>query len=200
MTTYAYIRVSTDQQNVERQVLKMQEMGIELDNTYIDKASGKNLDRPAYQRMVDRLKPGDSIVLDSLDRLGRDYDAVTNEWRRITREIGVDIKVLDLQFFDSAAFRSMGDVGVLMEDMMLSLLSYVADTERKKMLQRQAEGIAVAKAKGVYTGRKPTDFDDSLIAEAQDALDKHGKAAAAKVLGVSRTTVYRMIEDGRLAA
>lgn len=200
MTTYGYIRVSTAEQNVERQVLKMREMGISDDCLYVDKASGKDMDRPAWSALMDRIGRGDTLVVDSLDRLGRSYDLVTATWKRITREIGCDLVCLDLDFMNSASMRSMGDIGKVVEDMVLSLLSYVAETERKKMLQRQAEGIAVAKAAGKYRGGTPRSYPQDVIDRANEALRNGGKAAAAEVLGCTRSTVYRMIEDGRLAA
>lgn len=116
----------------------------------------------------------------------------------MTREIGCDVRALDLEFFDSAKFREMGDVGKCIEDMLLSLLAYVAQTERKKNKQRQAEGIAIAKDQGKYNGRAKTEFSPELIAEASIALMKDGQGAAARVLGVARKTIYKMIEDGRL--
>lgn len=191
-----YVRVSTADQNPERQIRKMRDMGISA--LYVDKASGKDMHRPEWERLLNDSKPGDSIVVDSLDRLGRNYADVTSEWRRLTG-MGIDISCLDLEFFDSAKFREMGPVGTCVQDMLLSLLAYVAQTEREKNRQRQAEGIAVAKEAGKYTGRKPKDFDSETLQRAQEALSE-SKAAAARVLGVDRSTVYRMIRDGRLAA
>lgn len=197
---YGYVRVSTEDQNVERQLLKMQELGIGRSEVFVDKASGKDMERPEWQRLMSLIAEGDQIVVDSLDRLGRDYEALTFEWRRITREVGCDVKALDLEFFDSAAFREMGDVGRCVEDMLLSLLAYVAQTERKKMLSRQAEGIAVAKAEGRYQGRRPIDFDEEALAKVREHLGSGGsKASAARMLGVSRATLYRALDSGRLA-
>jgi DNA invertase Pin-like site-specific DNA recombinase len=198
---YGYVRVSTADQNEERQVKKMLDLGIDEQCIFIDKASGKNLERNSYKKLMGIIVSGDEIVLDSLDRLGRDYDDLTVEWRRITREVGCDLKALDLEFFDSAKFRAMGDVGKCVEDMLLSLLAYVAQTERKKMKQRQAEGIALAKERGVYKGRKPTEFDPKLIGKVEEHLRNGGaKTEAAKMLRVNRATIYRMIEEGRLIA
>lgn len=199
-STYGYVRVSTVEQNVERQVAKMRELGIEGDALFVDKASGKDMDRPMWRELSARLEEGDTLVIDSLDRLGRDYDDVTEEWRRLTRDVGVRIRCLDLDFFDSAKFSEMGDLGICLEDMLLSLLAYVAQTERKKMRQRQAEGIAVAKAAGKYTGRKPTDVDESLLAELVD-MESRGEVSAreaARRLGVSDRT-YRRRRDALVA-
>lgn len=198
MTRYGYVRVSSKDQNEARQLEKMRELGIADKNIFIDKASGKDLEREQYQKLISLVEEGDEIIFDSLDRLGRDYDDLTIEWRRLTREVGCDLKALDLEFFDSALFRSMGDIGKCVEDMLLSLLAYVAQTERKKNRQRQAEGIAIAKSLGKYKGKPKTIFPAELIDAANKALREEGKSAAAKILDVSRITVYRMIEDGRL--
>lgn len=198
MTRYGYVRVSSKDQNEARQLEKMRELGIADKNLFIDKASGKDLEREQYQKLISLVEEGDEIIFDSLDRLGRDYDDLTIEWRRLTRDVGCDLKALDLEFFDSALFRSMGDIGKCVEDMLLSLLAYVAQTERKKNRQRQAEGIAIAKSLGKYKGKPKTIFPAELIDAANKALREEGKSAAAKILNVSRITVYRMIEDGRL--
>ncbi|WP_165170673.1 recombinase family protein [Adlercreutzia sp. ZJ242] len=200
MTVYGYVRVSTREQNEERQLRKMRELGVSEGNLYVDKASGKNLDREAYDALMSVVSEGDVVLVDSLDRLGRNYFDIVEEWRRLTREEGVGIRCLDLDFFDSAKFREMGSLGICVEDMLLSLLAYVAQTERDKNRQRQAEGIAIAKEQGKYKGRSKAVHDAAVVAEAERALREGGKAAAARVLGVGRGTVYNMIEDGRLRA
>ena len=199
MNVFGYIRVSSATQNPERQIRKMAELGIPEERMYVDYASGKNLDRPKYAELMSAVGRGDQIIVDSLDRLGRSYDDVTAEWRRLVGS-GIDIRCLDLEFFDSAKFREMGAVGVCVEDMLLSLLAYVAQTEREKNRQRQAEGIAVAKAAGKYKGKPKKTYSPELLARAQSALDSSGKAAAAKVLGCHANTVGNMIADGRLRA
>lgn len=198
MCEYGYIRVSTSEQNPERQVRKMAAEGIDPSRVYVDYASGKDLDRPRYRELVEALAPGDRLIVDSLDRLGRSYDDVTAEWRRLVGS-GVDVRCLDLDFFDSAKLRAMGPVGVCVEDMLLSLLAYVAQTERDKMRQRQAEGIAVAKEQGKYKGRAKGKYPPELLSAASEALASSGPTAAARILGCGRTTVYRMLEDGRLS-
>ncbi|MEK4587572.1 recombinase family protein [Bacillus sp. FSL W7-1334] len=151
---YGYIRVSTKDQNEQRQLHKMMERGVEARRIFVDKASGRHFDRPQYQLLKRILSQSDIVYIDALDRMGRNYDEVISEWKYITRELQADIVVLENEtLFDSRKFREMGDMGRLMEDQFLSLLSYVADQERKKILQRQAEGIAVAKSQGKHLGR-----------------------------------------------
>ena len=150
----AYVRVSSKDQNEGRQVDKMAELVSDSRFLFIDKASGKDFERAEYQRMKSMLRKGDLVYIDSLDRLGRDYAGIIREWKEITQIIGADIVALDMQdLFDSRKFKQMGDVGVLLEDQMLSLLSYVADTERKKIKQRQREGIDRAAKEGKQMGR-----------------------------------------------
>lgn len=200
MTVYGYVRVSTREQNVDRQVKKMVELGVTEGNLFIDKASGKNLERESYQRLMDTVQEGDTVLFDSLDRLGRNYNDIIEEWKRLTRDCGVNLKCLDADFFDSERFAEMGSLGVCVEDMLLSLLAYVAQTERDKNRQRQAEGIAIAKEQGKYKGTVKRQYSPELIEQAQEALTSRGKAAAAKVLGCTRATIYNMLADGRLVA
>ncbi|EOP80817.1 hypothetical protein IGM_05787 [Bacillus cereus HuB4-4] len=151
---YGYIRVSTKDQNEQRQLHKMMERGVEARRIFVDKVSGRHFDRPQYQLLRKILSTGDIVYIDALDRMGRNYDEVISEWKYITRELQADIVVLENEtLFDSRKFRDMGDMGRLMEDQFLSLLSYVADQERKKIHQRQAEGIAIAKSQGKHLGR-----------------------------------------------
>lgn len=197
---YGYVRVSTSGQEPERQVRSMRERGVPEGNIVVDVASGKDMEREGLSSLLARLEPGDVLLLDSLDRLGRSYDDVCREWRRITRDMGVDVKCLDLEFFDSAMFKSMGDLGTCVEDMLLSLLSYVAQAEREKMLRRQAEGIAVARERGAYKGRKPVQLTPERRTRAEAVLRESGQRACARELGVDPATVRRMLADGRLAA
>lgn len=155
MTTYAYIRVSHLDQNEARQVETMRLLGVLEENMYVDKASGKDTAREKYQKLRSIIKEGDLIYLDDLDRLGRNYDDVIDEWKYITRKLGADIVITsNAELFDSRKFKQMGDIGKLLEDQFLSMLAYVAEQERKKLRRRQAEGIKIAKAKGKYKGRK----------------------------------------------
>lgn len=159
-----YVRVSTKDQKTERQLKKMREIGIEERYIFVDKQSGKDFNRPQYQAMRLIIREGDLLFLDALDRLGRNYDGIIKEWKYITRELNADVVVLENKtLFDSRKFRSMGDLGKLMEDQFLSLLSYVAEQERKKNKKRQAEGIAVAKDRGVKFGRRKQEIDENFI-------------------------------------
>lgn len=156
MAIIGYIRVSSKDQNTDRQRQKLLAIGVEERLIFEDKASGKDFNREQYQFMRNQvLRAGDVLYIDSLDRLGRDYDSIISEWKHITRNIMADIIVLDQEsLFDSRKFKQQGDIGKLLEDNMLALLSYIADSERKKIRQRQKEGIAVAQSKGVALGRK----------------------------------------------
>ena len=147
--TYGYIRVSTREQNEARQLDAMKNFGV--DQMVMDKQSGKDFDRPAYQRLIGMLRPEDMLVVKSIDRLGRNYSEILEQWRIITREIGADIVVLDMELLDTRRGRDL--TGTLIADIVLQLLSYVAETERTFIKQRQAEGIAAAKARGQKFGR-----------------------------------------------
>ena len=158
MANIGYVRVSSKEQNEGRQLVKMQELGINERYVFVDKQSGKDFDRPEFQNMKKILREGDLVYIDALDRLGRNYDGIIREWKEITREIKADIVVLENEtLFDSRKFKAMDaydeqgnrvGIGKLMEDQFLSMLSYVAEQERLKIHQRQAEGIALAKAEG----------------------------------------------------
>lgn len=198
MKVFAYVRVSTKDQNESRQVEKMRGLGIADSDMYIDKASGKNFDRPEYQALKRSLREGDLVYIDSLDRLGRDYDGIITEWKDITRNIKADVVILDNEtLFDSRKFRFMGDMGKLMEDQFLSLLSYVAETERKKIRTRQAEGIAAAKAQGKHVGRpKTNEIDDTFIKYyKQFKSRKITSARAIEKIGISRAGFFRLAKQ-----
>ena len=150
---YGYIRVSTKEQHEDRQVIAMREAGVPEKNLFIDKQSGKDFERKGYQRMMKKLKPGDTLFINSIDRLGRSYDETLEQWRVITKEKQADVVVLDMPLLDTRQGRDL--TGTLIADIVLQLLSYVAQTEREFIRQRQAEGIAAAKARGVRFGRLP---------------------------------------------
>ena len=150
---YGYVRVSTREQNEARQVIALEEFGITDDHIFMDKLSGKDFNRPAYQKLLHSLQPGDVLVIKSIDRLGRNYDEILEQWRIITKEKQAAIVVLDMPLLDTRSNRDL--TGTLIADIVLQLLSYVAETERAFIRQRQAEGIAAAKARGTHFGPKP---------------------------------------------
>lgn len=150
---FGYVRVSTREQNEARQMQAMAEQGIPAQNIYMDKQSGKDFDRPQYLRMMRRMKPGDTLFIKSIDRLGRNYNEILQQWRILSKEKGIGIVVLDMPLLDT---RQSNDLtGQFIADIVLQLLSYVAETERENIRQRQAEGIAAAKERGVRFGRPP---------------------------------------------
>lgn len=151
---YGYARVSSKEQNEQRQMIALTAFGIAKKNIYMDKQSGKDFDRPRYKRLVKKLHPGDLLVIQSIDRLGRNYGEILEQWRVITKEKRVDIVVLDMPLLDTRA-RGQDLTGTFIADLVLQILSYVAQTEREMIRKRQAEGIAAAKARGVKFGRRP---------------------------------------------
>lgn len=192
-----YGRVSAKDQNPERQLVKFRELGIDERYIFFDKQSGRDFQRPRYQAMRMMIRKGDLIYIDALDRLGRDYDGIIAEWKFITRELGADIICLDNEtLFDSRKFRAMGDFGKVMEDQFLSLLAYVAEQERKKNRQRQAEGIEVAKADGVKFGRPRVKIDDEFIRTYRGWKSGAMTASAAmKQLNMKHRTFYRRVKE-----
>lgn len=198
-----YVRVSTKEQNTERQIKKMKELGIEDRYIFIDKQSGKDFDRPQYQALRLIIREGDLLYLDALDRLGRDYDGIIREWKHITREMNADIVVLENEtLFDSRKFRTMGDLGKLMEDQFLSLLSYVAEQERKKTKQRQAEGIEIALNNGVKFGRPKQKITIEFVKVYDEwKAERITAVEAMKRVNMKPNTFYRRVadyEDGSL--
>ena len=153
MSCFAYIRVSTRDQNEDRQLLAIQELDIPQKDIYIDHQSGKDFDRPAYQLMVRRMKKDDLLYVKSIDRLGRNYEEIQNQWRILTKEKGIDIVVLDMPLLDTRRGKDL--VGTFLSDIVLQVLSFVAENERTSIRQRQAEGIAAARLRGVRLGRPP---------------------------------------------
>ena len=191
---YGYIRVSSRDHNEDRQVIAMREFGIAEKNLVIDKQSGKDFARPGYRRLLRKLKPNDTLVIKSIDRLGRNYDEVLEQWRLLTKEKQVDIVVLDMPLLDTRKGRDL--IGTLISDIVLQLLSYVAQTEREFIHQRQAEGIAAAKARGVKFGRKPKERP----AEYEHLRDEWragriSARAAARQLGVAHRTFMKWVEQ-----
>jgi len=153
MKTYGYIRVSSTDQNEDRQLIAMREVGVIGKELFTDKQSGKDFERTAYKKMVKRLQEGDLLYIKSIDRLGRNYDEILNQWRVLTKEIKVDIVVLDMPLLDTRRERNV--LGTFIADLVLQVLSFVAHSERDNIRKRQAEGIAAAQARGVQFGRPP---------------------------------------------
>ncbi len=197
MNTYGYVRVSTKEQNEDRQMVAMREFGVEDSRIVLDKQSGKDFDRPGYRRLTQKLKAGDTLVIKSIDRLGRSYDEILEQWRLLTKEKQVAIVVLDMPLLDTRQGRDL--TGVLIADIVLQLLSYLAQTEREFNRQRQAEGIAAAKAKGVHFGRNFKDRGENYGSVM--AAWKRGELSdrAARELGVAHGTFqrWRKVEFGQ---
>ena len=157
---YGYIRVSGADQNEARQVIAMREAGLDGSHIYMDKQSGKDFERPAYQRLVKRLRPGDLLCVQSIDRLGRNYEEVREQWRVLTKEKRVNIRVLDMPLLDTRQGKDLMDTFIA--DLVLQILSFVAQSERESIKKRQAEGIAAAKARGVKFGRPPLPLPENF--------------------------------------
>ena len=157
---YGYMRVSTVEQNEDRQRIDLIKWGIEERNIYLDKVSGKDFNRQEYQKLRRKLKDGDLLVVKSLDRLGRNYEDIQSEWRYLVREKKVDIVIMDMPLLDTRTNKDL--IGTLISDIVLQLLSYVAQVERENIRQRQAEGIAAARARGVHLGRRSDPIPDSF--------------------------------------
>ena len=195
MKKYAYVRVSTRDQKEARQLAALEEYRIPPGNLFIEKQSGKDFDRPKWKRLMKRLRPGDLLIVKSIDRLGRDYGEILEEWRRITKDKGADIFILDMPLLDT---RSQGRdlTGTFIADLVLQILSYVAQTERENIRQRQAEGIAAARARGVRFGAKrlamPEDFD--AVQEEGLRGELSARAAGAR-LGISCQTFLRRVKE-----
>ncbi len=188
-----YARVSTVDQNEARQMEALREEGVEM--IYMDKKSGKDFNRPEYQKMIASLKKGDVLIVHSIDRLGRNYEEIITEWRKITKEIEADIIVQDMPLLNTTQNKDL--TGTLIADIVLQLLSYVAQRERENIRQRQKEGIAIAKAQGKYKGRAKKEinkelFDNTKIRWQSGEITK---VQFAEIMGISRSTLYKLLED-----
>lgn len=194
MACYGYVRVSTKDQHEDRQVIAMQEAGVPDSCICIDKQSGKDFDRPMYKRMLRKLRRDDLLYVKSIDRLGRNYEEILEQWRYITKTKGADIVVLDMPLLDTRKGKDL--VGTLIADIVLQLLSYVAQTERETIHQRQAEGIAAAKARGVKFGRppkkRPPNFEIYKKLYKSNEISARGAAAC---LGITHKTFIRWAKE-----
>lgn len=195
---YGYVRVSTKEQNEDRQVIAMREFGVPEVNIIVEKQSGKDFERPLYQRLLKKLKPGDVLVFKSIDRLGRNYDEILEQWRLITKDRQVEIVVLDMPLLDTRSGHDL--TGTLIADIVLQLLSYVAQREREFIRQRQREGIAAAKERGIHFGRnfyeRPEIYGE-IVRQWQDASIS-AKEGAEK-LGVSLSCFYKWMAKEKRA-
>ena len=186
---YAYVRVSSRDQNEERQLIAMHEMGVPGKNIFIDKQSGKDFERPQYLKLLKKLKAGDLLYVKSIDRLGRNYKEIIEQWRNLTKNKGVDICIMDMPLLDTRRGKDL--MGTFLSDIVLQVLSFVAENEHSNIRQRQAEGIAAAKARGVRFGRPPKELPQGFedIIEKWKAGELNG-VQAANALGIPAST-YR---------
>lgn len=196
-TEYGYIRVSSIDQNETRQLVAMNNKNIPKNRLYIDKQSGKDFNRPQYKKLVKKLKKGDLLYVLSIDRLGRNYEDIQKQWRILTKEIGIDICVIDMPLLDTRNGKDL--MGTFIADLVLQILSFVAQSERENIKKRQAEGIAAARARGVKFGRPevpiPSDFEKIVKAWEQKRISF---AEAIRRCNVSEATFYRRIREYRL--
>lgn len=189
---YGYVRVSTKEQNEERQLIAMQEFGV--DRIYADKQSGKDFERPAYQKLVRKLRPGDVLVVHSLDRFGRNYDEIIEQWKLITKDKAADIVVLDMPLLDTRNDKNL--TGRLIADIVLQLLAYVAQTEREFIRKRQREGIDAALARGVHFGRRRIEIPEGFQEAGRDYAAGRGSCRIyAERFGVSQNTFLRWCRE-----
>ena len=194
---YGYVRVSSTDQNEDRQLIALSEKNIPQRNIYIDKQSGKDFERPQYKRLVKRLKPGDLLYILSIDRLGRNYEEIQRQWRVLTKDIGIDICVIDMPLLDTQNGKDL--MGTFIADLVLQILSFVAQNERENIKKRQAEGIAAAKAKGVKFGRPESPLPENFDKIIKDwDKGKLSTADALKLCNMSESTFYRRRREYKL--
>ena len=198
MAIYGYVRVSSTDQNEDRQLIAMSEIGVSSDHIFTDKQSGKDFDRKAYKILINKLKNGDLLYIKSIDRLGRNYEEIQNQWRIITKEKGVDIAVIDMPLLDTRNGKDL--IGTLIADLVLHLLSFVAQSERESIRKRQAEGISAARARGVRFGRpikKPPENFAAMVKQWE-----RGKLPFSELLeqtGLKEATFYNRLREHRVA-
>ena len=193
---YGYVRVSSKDQNEDRQLIAMEELRIPRSNIYVDKQSGKDFNRPKYLRLLRRLRKDDLLYVKSIDRLGRNYEEILQQWRFLTKEKGIDIVVMDMPLLDTRRGKDL--LGAFLSDIVLQVLSFVAENERENIRQRQAEGIAAAKARGVKFGRPiielPPDFPELVSAVERNEMTAK---EAGKRCGMSPSSFYRKSRELR---
>ena len=197
MEQYTYIRVSTKEQHIDRQIMALKPYGISPQNIYCDYQSGKDFESPEYRKLIRKLKEGGLLIVKSIDRLGRNYNDILIQWQYITKEIKADILVLDMELLDTRQ-KSGNLTGTLIADLVLQIFAYVAQTEREFIRQRQAEGIAAAREKGITLGRPPMQMPKEF--EEVCRLYEAGEVTtrkAAEILGISHATFYRKYKKVR---
>lgn len=195
MEKYGYVRVSTREQNPDRQLDALKDIGVRKECIYVDRMSGKDFKRPNYKKMITKLKAGDVVIIMSIDRLGRNYDEILEQWRMLTKEKHVDIEVIDMPLLNTNYERN-GLTGVFISDLVLQILAYVAETEREFIRQRQAEGIASAKTRGVRFGAERVKVPDEFLQYYR--LYQQGKISirkAADKMKISPSTFYRRCRE-----
>ncbi len=186
---YGYARVSSREQNEDRQIIALKEIGVQEQNIFVDKQSGKNFDRPQYKKLIRKLKPDDLIYIKSIDRLGRNYNEILEQWKVITKGKSADLYIIDMPILDTRREKNL--LGTFISDLVLTLLSYVAENERANIRQRQAEGIALAKARGVHFGRTPNPLPENFYDVYQQwKLKKLTIKQAATECGMPQTTFF----------
>lgn len=194
---YGYVRVSSTDQNEDRQIIALREVKVDDENIYMDKQSGKDFERPQYKRMIKKLKPGDLLYILSIDRLGRNYEEIQRQWRVLTKDVGVDICVIDMPLLDTRNGKDL--MGTFIADLVLQILSFVAQNERENIKKRQAEGIAAAKAKGVRFGRPEKDIPDDFEKIVKEWEQKRLPfTEVLKLCNMSEATFYRRLREYRL--
>ena len=194
---YGYVRVSSTDQNEDRQILEMQRWKIKKKNIYIDKQSGKDFNRPSYQRLLVKLKKGDLLYVKSIDRLGRNYKEIQDQWRVLTKEMEVDVVVIDMPLLDTRVYKDL--MGTFIADLVLQVLSFVAENERVNIRKRQEEGIKAAKLKGVMFGRPMIKVPDNFGSLVKQWERGHIRAEdVAKECDMSIATFYRRLREYRL--
>lgn len=194
---YGYVRVSSAEQNEGRQMIALAEAGVQAEHVFTDKQSGKNFDRPQYKRMVRKLKAGDLLYVLSIDRLGRNYEEIQKQWRIITKEIGADICVLDMPLLDTRQGKDL--MGTFIADLVLQILSFVAQSERENIKERQKQGIAAAKEKGIHFGRPEIPVPNNFEKIVSDWEKKNRSfEETLRLCNMSEATFYRKLHKYRI--
>lgn len=190
---YGYVRVSTSEQNEDRQYIEMERLGLEKEKIFVDKQSGKDFNRPQYKKMLNKIKAGDLLYILSIDRLGRNYEEVQNQWRILTKEKKIDICVIDMPLLDTRKGKDL--MGTFIADLVLQILSFVAESERQNIRQRQAQGIMAAKKRGVVFGRPKKIVESSIFESIQQWRDKRIELDdILQKYDISRATFYRIMK------